>query len=152
MAKVADVAALVMQSLESASTMKLQKLLYYCQGWHLAWEGEPLFDEAIEAWANGPVVRDIYNRHRGRFMLSHPWPAEGNPGRLGVHESESVEAVVDMYGDWSARQLALATHRERPWIEARRGLTPGSRGNNEIDLEVMLDFFTGLYSQLVEEE
>ena len=69
MARAEDVAALLMQHLETTTTMKLQKLLYYCQGWHLAWEGVPLFEEPIEAWANGPVVPSIYKRHRKRFTL-----------------------------------------------------------------------------------
>ncbi|MGH2922383.1 MAG: Panacea domain-containing protein, partial [Gaiellaceae bacterium] len=54
-------------------TWKLQKLLYYCQVWHLVWEGKPLFSERIEAWSNGPVVRDIYDAHRGVFSVER-WP------------------------------------------------------------------------------
>lgn len=40
--------------------MKLQKLLYYAHAWWLAIKDEPLFNEDIEAWPWGPVVRDIY--------------------------------------------------------------------------------------------
>ncbi|MBQ1164348.1 DUF4065 domain-containing protein, partial [Streptomyces sp. A73] len=38
-------------------------------GYHLAWEGRPLFREPFEAWANGPVVYDLYDQHRGRYNL-----------------------------------------------------------------------------------
>ncbi|WP_340375862.1 type II toxin-antitoxin system antitoxin SocA domain-containing protein [Streptomyces sp. SS7] len=48
--------------------MKLQKLVYYCQAWHLAWEGRALFPEAIQAWASGPVP-EIYELHQGYFTV-----------------------------------------------------------------------------------
>lgn len=146
MAKARDVADLVLESLGSATTMKLQKLLYYCQGWHLAWDAEPLFEERIEAWANGPVVRDIYDLHRGSFHLHHPLPDkwDADRTRLTPDERETVDVVVDFYRDWTADQLSRATHHERPWIEARDGLSPTDRGNREISLETMQDYFTGL--------
>jgi uncharacterized phage-associated protein len=49
--------------------MKLQKLLYYCQGWHLAWDGEPLFGEEFEAWLSGPVCRELYELHKGEYSV-----------------------------------------------------------------------------------
>ena len=49
--------------------MKLQKLVYYCQAWSLVWDDMPLFESRIEAWANGPVVLDLYYRHRGQYWI-----------------------------------------------------------------------------------
>ena len=43
------------------SNLKLQKLLYYAQGIHLALNGQPLYPERIEAWQHGPVVPEIYH-------------------------------------------------------------------------------------------
>ncbi|WP_284982347.1 type II toxin-antitoxin system antitoxin SocA domain-containing protein [Arthrobacter sp. efr-133-TYG-118] len=51
------------------STMKLQKLVYYCQAWHLAWDGRTLFPEEIQAWASGPVCPALYEVHRGIFAV-----------------------------------------------------------------------------------
>lgn len=51
-----DVAEYILEQHGEMTSMKLQKLVYYCQAWHLAWSDEPLFRESIEAWANGPVV------------------------------------------------------------------------------------------------
>ncbi|MDB6118895.1 MAG: putative prophage protein, partial [Verrucomicrobiaceae bacterium] len=42
------------------SNLKLQKLLYYAQGFHLALTGAPLFEEDIQAWVHGPVVREVW--------------------------------------------------------------------------------------------
>ena len=122
--------------------MKLQKLLYYCQGWHLAWEGVPLFKEPIYAWANGPVVRAVYNNHRGKFNLAPPW-SHGDAARLAVNEIESVDGVLEGFRDWTARQLVVATHDERPWREARRELPDGASSDAKIDLDTMADFFGG---------
>jgi uncharacterized phage-associated protein len=46
------------------SNMKLQKLLYYQQGFHLAYFGKPLFEEDIEAWMYGPVVPSVYSHFK----------------------------------------------------------------------------------------
>lgn len=72
MAQIADVAAYILDKCGRMTVMKLQKLTYYSQAWHLVWTEKPLFDNRIEAWANGPVVRELYNLHRGRFSLSGP--------------------------------------------------------------------------------
>ncbi len=46
---------------ELLSHLKLQKLLYFCQGFTLAMTGKPLFSEAIVAWEHGPVVREVWD-------------------------------------------------------------------------------------------
>src|SRR6185369_6756877 len=40
--------------------MKVQKLIYYAHGWHLALTGKPLLDRSVEAWQYGPVLPDVY--------------------------------------------------------------------------------------------
>lgn len=64
MARVLDVAIYIISSMQ-VDNLKLQKLLYYSQAVHLVMhDGKPLFDESIEAWAYGPVVRSVYNRYK----------------------------------------------------------------------------------------
>jgi Uncharacterized phage-associated protein len=46
------------------SNLKLQKLLYYVQGFALAMYDKPLFDEDIEAWMYGPVVPCVYQEYK----------------------------------------------------------------------------------------
>src|SRR3954465_14098926 len=98
------------------SAMKLQKLIYYSQAWHLVWVEEPLFVDPIEAWANGPVVRTVFDGHRGRFNVSPPW-TRGNPDALDKAEQGTVDAVLDAYGELSGRTLSTLTHDEAPWRE-----------------------------------
>lgn len=71
MADVVDVAEYVLSKLGPMTAMKLQKLVYYAHAWHLVWDGEPMLDARIEAWANGPVVPELHEMHRDRFKV-HP--------------------------------------------------------------------------------
>jgi len=49
--------------------MKLQKLVYYCQVWSIVWDGKSLYKENIEAWINGHVVRELYEKHKGMYEI-----------------------------------------------------------------------------------
>jgi uncharacterized phage-associated protein len=128
-----------MLSRQSMSAMKLQKLVYYAQAWHLAQTGEPLFGEAIEAWANGPVVRKLYDRHRGQFSLSS-WPA-GDEGALSGAQRATVDMVLDTYGSKDAQWLSEETHAEEPWQAARLGVPDGVRSSALIDAGIMRRFY-----------
>lgn len=142
-ATVHDVAAAVSaETGEPLGAFKLHRLVYYCQAWHLVWEGRVLFPERIEAWASGPVVPALYEKHRGSYVVT-AWP-DGDPGRLSAAERESVHAVVGAYGRLSYRQLRFLACGEAPWREARTGLAVGERGSSEIDRKRMLDFYTKL--------
>jgi uncharacterized phage-associated protein len=86
MRSVLDVAAYIVQKLGPLTAMKLQKLVYYSQAWSLVWDEKPLFRERVEAWANGPVVRRLFEVHKGQFkadVLSCDRPRAGvvHPGR-----------------------------------------------------------------------
>ncbi|WP_176357777.1 Panacea domain-containing protein [Mycobacterium persicum] len=144
MANVRDVARYILHRSAPMSSMKLQKLAYYAQGWHLAFDGEPLFDSKIEAWANGPVVRDLYNAHRGLFTIHENTLGQFDENSLTTAEKETVDAVLEAYGDMDAHRLSNLTHSERPWIEAREGLADGTRGEAEISQASMLEFFDAL--------
>lgn len=123
MANLFDVARHITERTGAVSAMKLQKLMYYCQAWHLVWEEEPLFADDFEAWANGPVVPALYNRHRGMFKVDSSLFSDANSARLSTTERENIAKVLDFYGDKSAQWLSNLTHQEAPWVTAR-GTTP----------------------------
>ena len=142
MASAHDVARYVVRQLSPLSTIKLQKLVYYCQAWHLVWDDEPLFDERIEAWANGPVVPDLYREHRGEFQRQS-WPV-GSISNLTKSERDTIDSVLEYYGSKDAFYLSELTHRETPWVEARGDLPPGARGNREITQASMAEYYGSL--------
>lgn len=140
MANVHDVAAYIIDKCGEMTAMKLQKLAYYAQAWHLVWSERPLFEEDIQAWANGPVVYDLYRNHQGQFRVSS-WPA-GNASRLTPDEAGSVDAVITAYSPFTAHQLSEMTHREDPWLQARQGLSDGARSNRMITLASMHEYYS----------
>ena len=142
MATVHDVAAYILKKKHPMSTWKLQKLVYYSQAWHLAWDGEPLFDEPIQAWANGPVVRALYDQHRGWYTVDK-WP-KGDTRKLTKDERETINTVLAAYGGLSGRQLSHLTHSEAPWQEAREGLAPTDRSSRRIKRETMQAYYAAL--------
>ena len=126
------------------TTWKLQKLVYYCQAWSLVWDDRPLFREKVEAWANGPVVRELYEEHKTEFEIDHLTAGDSNA--LDSVGKETVDAVLDFYGDKTGAWLRELTHLESPWRDARKhaGLKPGERGNAEIRRGDMAEYYEGL--------
>ena len=125
------------------SAMKLQKLVYYSQAWSLAWTDVPLFSDEIEAWANGPVARALYNRHSGEFRIGKGFFG-GEIDRISEDQRDVIDRVLDFYGPKDPQWLSNLTHMEAPWKDARQGLEPGERGNNVITKEAMQDYYSNL--------
>jgi uncharacterized phage-associated protein len=142
MASAHDVAAYITEKRGEMSAMKLQKLVFYAQAWHLVWEEEQLFSDRIEAWANGPVVPSLYREHRGDFKVK-AWPS-GDSSRLSKEQAESIDAVLEFYGPKSAHYLSELTHEEAPWRDAREGLAPSARSSREITPAAMAEFYASL--------
>lgn len=140
-----DAAEYILSRTGEIPAVKLHKLLYYAQAWSLVWDEAPLFENRIEAWKNGPVVRDLYSWHRldysvspGRFKSA--LSAEG----LNSTQRETIDAVLAHYGDKSSQWLSDLTHAEAPWRDARRGLSDGESSNAEITLASMAEYYSGL--------
>lgn len=93
---VLDVAQYILDKKGRLTTWKLQKLCYYAQAWSLVWDDEPLFGEHIEAWANGPVVPELYKHHKGRFEVDSI--GGGDPSKLNHDQQETVDAVLRSCG------------------------------------------------------
>lgn len=121
--------------------MKLQKLVYYSQAWALVWDEKPLFKEKIEAWANGPVVPDLYETHKGKFNVSS-W--QGKISNLSGEQKETIDAVLKVYGEKTSQWLSDLTHQESPWTDARAGLSPGTRSNKQITHAAMAEYYGSL--------
>lgn len=139
-----DIARYILEKQGGMSAMKLQKLVYYSQAWSLVWDDEPLFSNRIEAWANGPVVRDLYDKHRGKYHVTATDFAEDAIGQLTDSQKETVDTVLDAYGQKSSQWLSNQTHSEEPWLKARKGLSDTDRGENEITLESMSEYYSSL--------
>lgn len=137
---VLDVARYILDAMGQMSAMKLQKLVYYSQSWSLVWDDKPLFDEKIQAWANGPVVPHLYAEHRGKFTVS-PEDIPGDPDKLSDEGKETVDAVLKFYGDKTAQWLSDLTHSEAPWKDARGDTPAGDRCTHVISHADMAEYY-----------
>jgi uncharacterized phage-associated protein len=146
MAKAIDIARLLIklaadeEEQEQLTHMRLQKLLYYVQGYSLAYRGRPMFAERIKAWRHGPVVPEVYpcfaNYGSAPIALHEAKPVELDP-----EDEEFVVAVWESYRIYSPIALRNMTHRETPWKNARRGLTANDPSVTEITTESIEEFF-----------
>lgn len=142
MASVLDVASYILDRTGDVSTMKLQKLVYYSQAYHLVRTGHPLFTEHIEAWANGPVVPRLFAYHKGAFIINkHNLPNFANSSHISDWEGSSIDRVVQVLGHYTGAQLSELTHAERPWRNARKGLAEGSYSQAPITIKEIQAFY-----------
>lgn len=103
---------------EGISNLKLQKLTYYAQGFHLALTGDPLFSESIEAWAHGPVIPSLYHSFKVHGRDTIPAPKNFDATAIFTKDQmELLEEVYDVFGQYSAWRLRSITHQESPWIK-----------------------------------
>ena len=115
------------------SHLKLQKLLYYAQGFHLAIFDEPLFSEPVVAWDHGPVVESLYQVYKVHGSAAIPVPSEIDFDAFTEDQKELLKEVYTTYGQYSAWRLRHMTHDEPPWASTSRDC--------EITQESMKEYF-----------
>ncbi len=128
------------------SHLKLQKLLYYLQAWHLVYFDNPLFEETPEAWVNGPVYRKIYENYSNKSRTEEIDCPEGVSfdsifNELDDNQKKLFANVMTAYAVLSQEKLVLLTHNEKPWIEARKDRQLFEYCNDVIAHENMKDFY-----------
>lgn len=156
-------AFLDLQSADSGSypridQMKLYKLVYYAQAWWLAQKGYPLFDEDIEAWPWGPVVRALYSQfhtagrdpiHTQRATVLQEAAAGGygftyvEPKKPEGEVMDFLKQVWEVHKPYTGVQLSNATHAPgEPWTIVKN--VNGDLGNKPlIPLHIIEQVFRG---------
>lgn len=110
------------RGMRDLSPMKLQKLLFYIQSWYVKLYEQPLFDDPIERWDYGPVIRDVYNEFKtfgSSPVTSFATDALGYKPSIQDHDTTAkalIHRIFDVYGKFSAIQLSNMTHApESAW-------------------------------------
>lgn len=134
--------------------MKLQKLVYFAHGWHLALCDEPLVEETFQAWKYGPVIPSLYLifRDYGISPITKPGsiylqtfdmeyaditPEINNLPRL----KPFLDKIQEVYGKWNGTQLSALTHMpDTPWSQVRKGRPEDAR-DIAIPNNIIRDFF-----------
>ena len=131
-------------SKENMTQKKLQKLCYYAQAWCYALKGYRLEDTDYQAWVHGPVSPALWERFKifGYNIIC----IKGNyTAPFEKEEIQLLEDVWDTYGDNTGNALEALTHRELPWLEARRGYEPDERCTVVISPDTMASYYKSIY-------
>lgn len=144
--------------------MKLLKLVYYAQGWHLAIENQPLIDEQIEAWQYGPVVPSLFHEFKqygnqpitelAETIIDDPesplgefhTPTLGDDDSPGTSDPDFtrrlIERVWDEYGSYSASKLSNMTHEPNgPWDQVCQCYGGNIPKATDIDTDIIKSHF-----------
>jgi uncharacterized phage-associated protein len=123
---------------EAITHLKLQKLLYFAQAYHLANRNVQLFDEDMQAWAHGPVVPSIWHAYKGSAFDAI---AATNAPRMRPEVVPFLEAVYQKFGRLGAKQLENISHAHDPWKKTRGNLPAEAACDKPIDKKLIRDFY-----------
>lgn len=104
---------------EYITNLKLQKLLYYAQGYYLARKNDPLFKEDFIAWEHGPVIRKVYDEYKKNGAKGIEYNEDFN---ISIDKETEIilNEVYEKFGQFSAWKLRDMTHQEMPWRTTTR--------------------------------
>ncbi|MCF0212066.1 MAG: DUF4065 domain-containing protein [Bacteroidales bacterium] len=143
-----EMAQYILKHYGPMSHLKLQKLLFYCDAYHLAYFDEELISEQFEAWVHGPVCRVVFDSLKDKSLLY----SDIQYSDIGVNEDyhfsllstiqqEFVNSILLQLSPWTSLELENATHCESPWIEARKGFASGDKCHVAIDKELTKQYY-----------
>ncbi|WP_018249860.1 Panacea domain-containing protein [Orenia marismortui] len=129
------------------TNLKLQKLVYYAQAWHVTIFKNRLFEGDFQAWVHGPVLPSLYDDYK-KFRWK---PIERDDldekslqqirNKIGEEKTEFMEELIEEYFTLSAYELERLTHEEEPWRKARKGLSPDQPSSREIQIRWMKEYY-----------
>lgn len=135
---------------ELLTNLKLNKLVYYTQAWHLALFKTPIFEDKIEAWVHGPVlpaVYDTYKQFKWTPIIRHDLNLEEIRQQFSTEQQELLDDITEIYLPKTAYELEQLTRDEDPWVSARACLAPFEASHNVITHDAMQKFFAELLKQ-----
>jgi uncharacterized phage-associated protein len=129
--------------------LQLQKVLYYLQGWSLAYLPEPFFTDEPQAWINGPVYPLVWEAYRNYGDNEIPQPEVSEEQLTALVDEMALNddgaslafAVLEKYATKNAGWLVQQTHAEQPWKQTRQGLGPFESSKKTIPLELIKSYF-----------
>jgi uncharacterized phage-associated protein len=141
LAKIFDVASYLQHLSDKKNSvitnMKMQKLLYYAQGWHLALYDAPLFIDDFEAWKYGPVIGEVYRKYDSLQSTTAP-----DIDSLPYEQKRFIRSVYRKYGLHDSYTLSNMTHNELPWKKCYK-----EDENKIIPKDELREFFLKLHEK-----
>lgn len=142
-------------SISSMSSKKLQKLCYYAYCWFIVFFNDVdaitkdkssdikvLCSEKFQAWIHGPASMQLYNRYKGYGW--HDIPKQAHKPDISNELESLLQQVWEAYGSFTAEELEAISHRETPWMNARKGYKNGDACVNDISVYDILQYYSSL--------
>lgn len=138
-----DVAAYIVNYLGEIQTTKLWWLVYMCQVWYLVWNSNqaPLFKENFEAWINGPMVRELYEKVGGPGKVNVWYVPGGRPGLLDPKLKMHIQKVLDVFRRISILGIVSFHTMDLPWKVTREGYVSTEACTNIIDTDIIYEYY-----------
>ncbi|MGE5633316.1 MAG: type II TA system antitoxin MqsA family protein [Caulobacteraceae bacterium] len=130
------------ESGEIITHLKLHKLMYYAQSWHMAYYKTPLIKDTFQAWVHGPVIPRVYEQFKSFGYNALPSIKELDKSIFEESVINILEMVWIVYGKYGAKYLEALTHSEEPWRLARKGLREDDASKAEIRNEEILKYYS----------
>jgi uncharacterized phage-associated protein len=122
--------------------LRIQKLVYFGHGWHLALQDSPLIRETVQAWPYGPVIPVLFHEFKrwgsnpiqepaieltytkkltGGFLVRSVTPAIDIECQVEPEPTKNLlRRVWTVYSQYSGIQLSTMTHAPgSPWATVR---------------------------------
>lgn len=137
--------------------LQVIKLVYIAHGWHLGQTGQPLINEAPEAWQYGPVIPSLYHSLKeygngGVESLvstavgtwpSIQWQIASTPSDPGI--VQFLQSVWMAYGKFSGIQLSNLTHQNgTPWHQTWEDRNGKNIRGTDIPTELITEHYRSL--------
>ncbi|MHB8131969.1 MAG: Panacea domain-containing protein [Mobilitalea sp.] len=138
----------ILKKIGPANQLKIQKLAYYIQAFHLVYFDAPIINDNFRAWVHGPVSSKIWEYYKGQSLLYNDIPVPGEniniEEDLNTEQVGLVDEVIRVYASFKSYELEALTHSEQPWKEARGNLSHTDKCNTIIKQKSMKDFYRTL--------
>lgn len=131
------------------SHLKLQRLLFYCDAYHLACFDKELIDDSFEAWVHGPISRKVYGSLKDKYMLYEELTYSNNTkedvdnkfAKLTQDQQTLIVSILTDLSTWTMFELGASIRNEKPWKEARIGYGEADKCHVEISKETTRLFY-----------
>lgn len=135
---------------QALTNLVINKVLYFIQGWHLAYFKSKLFNDVPQAWVYGPVYSRVYRKFKNVSNIASldaddlSKLLDDAKLKLNLEEKQQkfLDSVISHYGKKSAFELTSISHDTDPWINARKDLSIVENSMNYIPHQNMLDYFS----------
>lgn len=142
--KIYDVVEYLLNQCEDITPLALQKSLYYIQGFYYAFYGKFIFTDDCEAWAHGPVYRDIYSRYLDYHFDPISKIESFDSSIFTIQEKAVLDSVIKNICCYSGKVLEIFTHSESPWMNTRKDIAENVPSEKVIDKQIIADYFVSI--------